>query len=178
MAINSIGQPSKKKGVSHRRGPITKEWLMQFGITNPATGCIEWTRRRSSAGYGTVTENKIKTQVPRVAYRIWFGEFEQSLEVMHRCDNPACFNPDHLRLGTHLDNMSDMSQKGRSYKGGFSGETNGRAKLTWEKVETIRNLRKSGEFPTSIARQFGVSVGIVKGILNNIYWVKKTLCHD
>jgi len=39
--------------------------------------------------------------------------FEQSIHVMHLCDNPSCYRYDHLRLGTHADNMADMKAKGR-----------------------------------------------------------------
>lgn len=36
--------------------------------------------------------------------------------VMHICDNPACINPEHLKLGTQTENIADRSRKGRTAK--------------------------------------------------------------
>ena len=33
--------------------------------------------------------------------------------VMHTCDNRACFNPEHLVLGTQRENIHDCIAKGR-----------------------------------------------------------------
>lgn len=36
--------------------------------------------------------------------------------VLHRCDTPACFNPEHLFIGTAADNNRDMTAKGRNWR--------------------------------------------------------------
>ena len=37
----------------------------------------------------------------------------KGMVVMHTCDNPGCFNPNHLRVGTPSDNIQDSVAKGR-----------------------------------------------------------------
>ena len=50
----------------------------------------------------------------RVSYQVFNGKLSEGLLVMHKCDNPACFNPKHLKLGTQSDNMKDCASKQRS----------------------------------------------------------------
>lgn len=82
------------------------------------TGCWEWTATRNRQGYGVVGL-AIKGRPAGVpAHRLqWMhrqGEIPDGHVVMHTCDNPACINPDHLRLGTQADNLADMRAKGRA----------------------------------------------------------------
>ena len=88
------------------------------------TGCWEWTGSKNSYGYGaiTLTNGNIKhvIRVHRISYFVHFFRLPpMSLCVMHKCDNPSCFNPEHLFIGTQKQNMQDCSFKGR-IKNGYS----------------------------------------------------------
>ena len=54
------------------------------------------------------------TTAHRMSYALFVGHIPEGMAVMHMCDNRACFNPDHLKLGTLADNNRDMMQKGRA----------------------------------------------------------------
>lgn len=58
--------------------------------------------------------NSPKQYLHRVAYEAYYGISTNGSVVMHNCDNPACFNPLHLSLGTQQDNLKDMRLKGRA----------------------------------------------------------------
>jgi len=79
--------------------------------------CWLWTGCRVPAGYGTFTV-KSRRQGPlyahRVAWELAHGSIPSPpLQVLHRCDQPSCVNPDHLFIGTQSENMYDRWNKGR-----------------------------------------------------------------
>jgi hypothetical protein len=77
-------------------------------------GCIEWQRSLLSGyGYGQVYFLDKKWLVHRLVWTLKKGEIPEGLCVLHKCDNPKCCNIEHLFLGTHQDNMTDMVNKGR-----------------------------------------------------------------
>jgi len=57
--------------------------------------------------YATVTCDGEKFRAHRVAYAAAYGECPDELDVHHRCGNPGCVNPEHLRLvSDHNHRMS------------------------------------------------------------------------
>ena len=91
------------------------EWWAARTRVDSETGCVLWTGFVCRYGYArTRWKGKDGVLVHRIAYEQAYGEFDQSLNVCHRCDTPRCCNPKHLFLGTQKDNLRDMFAKGRA----------------------------------------------------------------
>lgn len=123
-------------------------------IPEPNTGCWLWTSYRSGNGYGRVSVGGKMCQAHRVSWEAHKGAIPAGLCVLHRCDTRSCVNPDHLFLGTHNDNMTDMVRKGRSVRPDSAGEAHGRAKLNYASVAAIR---ADNRLQRVIAAEYGVS---------------------
>ena len=121
-------------------------------IAKRDSGCWEWIGNvNKGTGYGVIDmrdrNKKGKTvRAHRVSWEIHNGEIPTGLFVCHKCDNRICTNPDHLFLGTNLDNMQDARNKGRTLK----GERQHQSKLNTAEVLRIRELYKEGNSARSI----------------------------
>jgi len=78
-------------------------------------GCWEWQGSLSSSGYGKIHlrgcgENE-NHGTHRLSWFLHFGEIPISMSILHKCDNPKCCNPEHLFIGTQMDNVQDRIKK-------------------------------------------------------------------
>ncbi len=148
------------------------EKCIEYLITQ--NGCWECQNlSRNKAGYTTVFRQGKSLLLHRVSYcdknNLSLSDIEDFV-VMHACDNPACFNPSHLSLGTRGQNNRDRHEKGRTV--GLSGSLNGRSKLSPSQVEDIRLDARAN---TVIASEYGVSPSTIGRIKNNKTYKKDTL---
>jgi hypothetical protein len=124
-------------------------------------GCVVWLGHQSKDGYGIMrigsrTDGTRKLErTHRLMWKLACGSVPRNKQVLHRCDVPACINPDHLFLGTNADNVSDKVRKGRAR--GMPGEQHPRVRLTDADVHQIRQLFKAGAHRQHIADRFGIS---------------------
>ena len=107
----------------YKQSKTIQEYLDQRVDYNPSTGCLEWVKGKDRDGYGQCHGSRIAkqhgvTRAHQLAYIDFFGPYNKSLFVCHKCDNPSCVTPTHLFLGTAHDNNHDMIQKGRAKSGG------------------------------------------------------------
>lgn len=129
--------------------------------------CWNWQAGIAAKGrYGSFKLGKYNMLAHRAAYILTHGEIPEGESVLHRCDNPACVNPNHLFLGTQLENMKDRQAKNRQAR----GKTNGRSKVTDNDVSNIRAEARSGSNPAAIARAYGVSRDAVSDIISRKTW--------
>jgi hypothetical protein len=131
--------------------------------------CWVWTASTTKYGYGQmhVMRNGVHTMMTahRLSYGHWAGPIPEGMEIMHRCDHAPCWRPEHLALGTHAQNMADMSAKGRAPRGNHHRWT----KLPDECVDEIREMVAFGCLQHDVAGLFGVSQSLVSRIASGVH---------
>jgi len=132
-------------------------------------GCWLWTAATDQKGYGMIGIGATKTyRAHRISYEMVKGKIPDGLQMRHQCHTPACVNPDHLLVGTALQNTQDSIKAGRRWY--CKGSAHGRSKLTEKDVKKIRILLHHNLQQVHIAKRFGVSQTAIWKIRTNSLW--------
>jgi hypothetical protein len=178
----SIGMTTGETARLLGLAPVTmRKWARIWGVSFPNkpalhrrfhksyqvvsnSGCWIWTGADRGNGYGCIMDgNKIQS-AHRVSYELRNGKIPRGMLVCHRCDTPACVNPDHLFLGTSSENSADKIMKGRANLP--SGANHHAAKLTDVQVAEIRASEQTGR---DLAAAFGVNTSTISKIKCGIH---------
>lgn len=81
------------------------------------SGCWQWTATKDKDGYGKMLIEGKYYRAHRISYELYKGEIDEGLWVLHTCDLTGCVNPDHLYLGTNIENVRDRESRGRGLTG-------------------------------------------------------------
>lgn len=145
-------------------------------------GCWDWGAGCSAKGYGVFhLSRRIQVRAHRMAWVFNYGAIPEGLFACHRCDNPKCVRPDHLFLGTPLDNMRDMWAKGRGAcglrQGAYTHPESVRkglqmswAILTPEIVMASREAFANGTRITELAAMYQVPYGCLYRAVSRRTW--------
>lgn len=129
--------------------------------------CWEWTKHRDEKEYGIIKLKGKNEYVHRLFYRIFSGEIAFGQVIMHRCDNPPCCNPSHLRQGTVADNLADCHAK---YRHAF-GDKQHNVKLTATQVAEMRvEYSLGGTSQPKLAAKYGVCKSTIMYALIGKTW--------
>lgn len=133
--------------------------------------CREWDGARTEAGYGVVRLGNRNEYVHRLSLIVKLGRpLRPGKFVCHTCDNPPCYEPNHLYEGDAQSNAHDITTRDRrSYATQARGEKVGGSKLTEAQVRAVRALLGTHK-QSDIAREWGVSESTVSAIKHRRCW--------
>lgn len=141
-------------------------------IPEPNSGCWLWEKRLNKKGYGVLYINGKSTLAHRACWEETFGDIPKGMLICHRCDVPACVNPEHLFIGSHSDNMADMARKGRGCRLALvhrKGNTH-QVRLSDSIVSSILLAGLSGASLSTVAATHHTSKTSVWNIIHNKTW--------
>lgn len=122
-------------------------------------GCWDW-KAAKVIGYGILKFRRKQLKAHRVSWLLYNGTIPDDLFVLHKCHkNRQCSNPDHLYLGSYLENAHDVMNFGDK-----------KICLRVEQVLKIKELLMYGVPSTRIAKDFNIGVGAIRDIKYKKTW--------
>jgi hypothetical protein len=130
-------------------------------IIDRETGCWNW-NKFMVRGYGIVSLDGTGRRAARVYYEAAYGPIPggSSTHVHHRCENPACVNPEHLELTLHGPHLAYHKQEAST--------------LTWDDVHAIRDAIRQGERQRDVCARYGIAQPTLSDIVTGTTWKDAT----
>ena len=135
---------------------VTRFWML-VEIGDPDE-CWPWTGYTDEDGYGQMYDGYRMRGAHELALEWFSGEARpKGYDTCHKCHNPVCVNPAHLRFDSRKSNVADMVAAGRCNPTW--------RKLSDEDIVTIRQRAAGGATGAFLSREYGVSNGYISVIL-------------
>jgi len=126
-----------------------------------ANGChICTSHPQTGGGYIVFRRCGKRYSLHRYIFEQVHSKIPEGLVVRHTCDTPQCINPDHLILGTQLENIRDQYKRGENSKVGNS-------KLT---IGEVREIKKLNGLQREIAKMYNIHQVTVSQIKTGTNW--------
>jgi hypothetical protein len=129
--------------------PLGERWE---NFVQRTESCWFWIGTKNEAGYGVIRDGAKMVLAHRVALRLKLGVEDFDGFACHTCDTPACVRPEHLYIGSHEDNMIDLSV----------ANTTQSSKTTWDQRKEMARRFLQGESADHLALEFNVSTKTVR----------------
>ncbi len=136
------------------QSPLGERWE---NLVTKDNGCWLWKGAKNEMGYGVIRDGEKLLLAHRVALRLKLGSDFDGF-ACHTCDNPSCVKPEHLYIGTHEDNMRDLS----------AANTSASSKTSWADRKEMAKRYLLGEDTEKIAADYGVSAKTVRRWAENL----------
>lgn len=145
--------------------------LQEKTYIDPTTLCWIWLGATVEDGYGVISYENKQHRIHRLSFELHKGPIPHSELVCHTCDNPPCWNPEHLFCGTCQDNTLDMWHKNRQGKHKRGRKIGESSKLNANEVRQIRiELAKNERTYEDIGREFLVTGTMIRRIRDGLAW--------
>lgn len=146
------GHYKQKRGGKELRPLRPKLTLAQrfWQKVRKTESCWAWTAGTDSDGYGRVWVDGCMRLAHRVAWEMTNGPIPEGMFLDHRCSNPACVNPTHLRVVTNAQNGQHRTGAARNSNSGIRGVYWRKDKNAWQAYAKLNGRDYFGGYHSTI----------------------------
>lgn len=141
LCTGHLRQKTKGKDLT----PLTRTSLSEsarfWSYVEKGESCWTWVGTRNDDGYGLIKNQGRTRRAHRVSYEYLIGAIPSTIHLDHKCHNPSCVYPAHLRPVTHKQNMEHQMRAHNGSKSGVRGVSENHGK--WR-----ARVRHNGELIT------------------------------